>query len=79
MFAPFINLRMAGQGGGLSDDARKALLLSLAVFVLGGAGYWGFSAAGFEEFDAGIAASVVLLLVVVGWTATYLTRVSPER
>ena len=51
----------------------KALLLSLAV--LGGAGYWGFSAAGFEEFDAGIAASVVLLLVVVGWTATYLTRV----
>ena len=37
----------------------KALLLSLAVFVLGGAGYWGFSAAGFEEFDAGIAASVV--------------------
>ena len=41
----------------------KALLLSLAVFVLGGAGYWGFSAAGFEEFDAGIAASVVLLLV----------------
>ena len=52
----------------------KALLLSLAVFVLGGAGYWGFSAAGFEDFDAGIAASVVLL-VVVGWTATYLPRV----
>ena len=41
----------------------KALLLSLAVFVLGGAGYWGFSAAGFEDFDAGIAASVVLLVV----------------
>ena len=36
----------------------KALLLTLAVFVLGGAGYWGFSAAGFEDFDAGIAASV---------------------
>ena len=53
----------------------KALLLCLAVFLLGGAGYWGFSAAGFEDFDAGIAASVVLLVVVVGWTATYLTQV----
>ena len=53
----------------------KALLLTLAVFLLGGAGYWGFAAAGFEDFDAGIAASVVLLVVVVGWTATYLTRV----
>ena len=53
----------------------KALLLTLAVFVLGGVGYWGFAAAGFEEFDAGIAASVVLLVLVLGWTATYLTRV----
>ena len=53
----------------------KALLLTLAVFLLGAVGYWGFAAAGFEDFDAGIAASAVLLVVVLGWTASYLTRV----
>ncbi len=52
-----------------------ALLVGLAVFAVGGLGYWGFQAAGFEGFSAGIAAQAVLVLVVLGWTGTYLVRV----
>lgn len=53
----------------------QALLLGLGVFGLGGLGYWGFKAAGFEGFSAGIAAEAVLILIVLGWTGSYLLRV----
>ena len=33
----------------------KALIAGLAIFGLGGLGYWGFQAAGLEGFSAGIA------------------------
>jgi hypothetical protein len=52
-----------------------ALLAGLAVFAIGGLGYWGFQAAGFEGFSAGIAAQAVLVLIVLGWTGSYLFRV----
>jgi predicted metalloprotease len=38
-------------------------------------GYWGFEAAGFEGFSAGIAAQGVLVAVVLVWTGSYLFRV----
>ena len=53
----------------------RALLLTLAVVLLGAAGYWGFQAAGFEGFSAGIASEAVLVLLVFGWTGSYLWRV----
>ena len=53
----------------------QALLLGLALLALGAGGYGIFQASGFEGFSAGIAASVLLLLLVVGWTGTYLVRV----
>ena len=37
----------------------KALLAGLAIFGIGGIGYWGFQAAGFEGFSAGIAAQAL--------------------
>ncbi|MFM8260032.1 MAG: DUF3007 family protein [Vulcanococcus sp.] len=52
----------------------QAVLLGLAVLGLGGAGYAAFAATGFEGFSAGIAASAALMVLVVGWTATYLLR-----
>ncbi len=52
----------------------QALLLGLAVFGLGALGYGLFQANGFEGFSAGIAASALLMLLVLGWTATYLLR-----
>ncbi|MCP9791001.1 DUF3007 family protein [Vulcanococcus limneticus] len=52
-----------------------ALLAGLAVFAIGGLGYWGFQAAGFEGFSAGIAAQAVLVVIVLGWTGSYLLRV----
>lgn len=57
----------------------QALLLGLALLGLGGAGYGLFAASGMEGFTPGIAASVLLLLLVVGWTGTYLARVVTGR
>jgi len=59
---------------------RGAVLLAgLAVFVLGGAGYAAFQLGGFEGFSPGIAASALLMLVVLGWTGSYLFRVVSGR
>jgi predicted lipid-binding transport protein (Tim44 family) len=52
----------------------QALLIGLAVLGLGGLGYGLFQASGFEGFNAGIAASSLLMVLVLGWTATYLLR-----
>jgi hypothetical protein len=57
----------------------QALLIGLGVFLAGGVGYAAFKAAGFEGFSAGIAAEAVLILVVLGWTGTYLVRVVTGR
>jgi hypothetical protein len=56
-----------------------ALLLGLAVLGLGAAGYAAFASTGFEEFSAGIAASAVLMVVVVLWTGSYLFRAVTGR
>jgi len=52
----------------------QSLLLGLAVLALGAAGYGAFAATGFEGFSAGIAASAVLMLLVLVWTGSYLFR-----
>lgn len=57
----------------------QALLLGLAVTVLGAAGYWGFQVSGLDSYAAGIAASGLLMLLVLGWTSTYLFRVVTGR
>ncbi|MFZ9621318.1 MAG: DUF3007 family protein, partial [Prochlorococcaceae cyanobacterium] len=48
----------------------QALLIGLAVLGLGAAGYGVFASTGFEGFSAGIAASAVLMLVVLVWTGS---------
>lgn len=52
----------------------QSLLLGLAVLGLGALGYGLFQASGVEGFSAGIAASSLLMLLVLGWTASYLLR-----
>ena len=53
----------------------KVFQIGLMVFVLGGLGYEAFQFLGFESISAGIATQSILILVVLGWTATYLFRV----
>jgi hypothetical protein len=57
----------------------QALLLGLAVTLAGAAGYWGFQVSGLDSFSAGIAASALLMLLVLGWTSSYLFRVVTGR
>ena len=52
----------------------QALLLGLGVLGLGALGYGLFAAGGLEGFSAGIAASALLMLLVLVWTASYLVR-----
>ncbi len=52
----------------------QSLLVGLGVFGLGAAGYGLLQMGGFEGFSAGIAASALLMVLVLGWTATYLLR-----
>lgn len=52
-----------------------AIGISLGVFALGGAIYVGLNLAGLDNLSAGVWSQVGLVLVLVGWTATYLTRV----
>jgi hypothetical protein len=53
--------------------------LGFALLGLGAGGYGLFRASGLEGFSPGIAASAVLLLLVLGWTGTYLARVVTGR
>ena len=55
---------------------RGAVLLAgLAVFGLGGGGYLLFQWGGFDGFSPGIAASALLMVIVLVWTGSYLFRV----
>ena len=59
---------------------RGAVLLAgLAVFGLGGSGYLLFQWGGFDGFTPGIAASALLMLIVLVWTGSYLFRVVSGR
>ena len=59
---------------------RGAVLLAgLAVFGLGGTGYLLFQWGGFDGFTPGIAASALLMLIVLVWTGSYLFRVVSGR
>lgn len=57
----------------------QSLLIGLAVFALGGLGYGIFLATGLEGFSAGIAAEALLVVIVLGWTGSYLFRVVTGR
>jgi hypothetical protein len=53
----------------------QALVVGMVVLALGALGYLTFRSSGLEGYSAGIATSLVLMLVVLGWTASYLLRV----
>ena len=53
----------------------KVVQIGLIVFVLGGLGYEAFQFLGFESISAGIATQLILILIILIWTASYLFRV----
>jgi Protein of unknown function (DUF3007) len=53
-----------------------ALGITLAVFVAGGLGYVLLQTIGLDSIKAGIWSQVALVIVILGWSATYIFRVS---
>ncbi len=53
----------------------KVLQLGLLTFLIGAIGFGAFRFAGFEALSAGIASEALLVLLVIGWTGSYLFRV----
>ena len=51
------------------------LQIGLAILVIGPICYGFFRLVGFEVFPAGIAAQSILILIIFGWTGSYLFRV----
>lgn len=51
------------------------ITIGIAVFAAGGILYWLFQVVGLDSTDAGIWSQVLLVLGLLVWTATYLTRV----
>ncbi len=49
--------------------------LGLGVFALGGLGYLALRLIGLQGSSAGIVSEAVLVLIVIGWTGSYLLRV----
>ena len=53
----------------------NVIQLGFVVLALGGGGYGIFRVLGLDEATAGIAAEALLILLVIGWTSSYLFRV----
>ncbi len=53
----------------------KVLQLGLAIFLMGGIGYFGFRLFGLDPSKAGIASEVLLIAIVITWTGSYFFRV----
>ncbi len=53
----------------------RVIQLGLIVLLLGGSGYLGFRVFGFDELSAGIAAQVLLVLLICIWVGSYFSRV----
>ena len=53
----------------------KVIQIGFLVFFTGGAGYLLFRLIGISEIQSGIAAEALLILIILGWTASYFYRV----
>ncbi|MDJ0660550.1 MAG: DUF3007 family protein [Crocosphaera sp.] len=52
------------------------IAISLGIFAAGGIIYFLFQAIGFDGLSAGVWSQALLVIVVLGWTLTYLFRVA---
>ena len=72
LFAPFLNLRMSGQGDRWVLTKANVLQLGLVLLILGVISYGSFILFGFDEIKAGIASQALLVLVLLGgWVMSY--------
>ena len=57
----------------------KVLQIGFGVLLLGPIGYSSFRLIGLEGYSAGIAAQIILVLIIFGWTGSYLFRVATGK
>jgi hypothetical protein len=56
-----------------------AIGISVAVFALGGIGYLALKLAGVGDINAGVWSQLILVVVVLGWTVSYVFRVGTDK
>jgi Protein of unknown function (DUF3007) len=54
-------------------------IIGIVVFAIGGAGYLGLQLAGLNDVNAGIWSQLVLVVIILGWSSTYIFRVANKN
>jgi hypothetical protein len=57
----------------------NAIAISVSVFAVGGMGYLALKWAGVDSINAGIWSQLILVVIVLVWTGSYLFRVSTNK
>jgi Protein of unknown function (DUF3007) len=55
------------------------IVVGLVVFGIGGAGYLGLQLAGLDNINAGIWSQLVLVVIILGWSFSYVFRVATKN
>ncbi|WP_309738789.1 MULTISPECIES: DUF3007 family protein [unclassified Chamaesiphon] len=54
------------------------IIIGIVVFAIGGAGYLGLKLAGVDNINAGIWSQLVLVVIILGWSFSYVFRVATK-
>jgi Protein of unknown function (DUF3007) len=55
------------------------IIIGIVVFAIGGAGYLGLKLAGVDNINAGIWSQLVLVVIILGWSFSYVFRVATKN
>jgi Protein of unknown function (DUF3007) len=55
------------------------IIIGIVVFAIGGAGYLGLKLAGVDNINAGIWSQLVLVVIILGWSSSYVFRVATKN
>ncbi len=55
------------------------IVIGIAVFAIGGAGYLGLKLVGLDNINAGIWSQLVLVGIILAWSSSYVFRVATKN
>jgi Protein of unknown function (DUF3007) len=54
-------------------------IISIVIFAIGGAGYLGLKSVGLDHIDAGIWSQLLLVVIILAWSFSYVFRVATKK